>query len=245
MSQPVKLFTFVCLLLGMAVVSGGQPTTMPAKTASAPTKITVGGQDLLIPAPDEFAEASQDALEAHQALLKATVPNNELFCLFIPAAETKNPGAGEPGKISRYAMVQAMRSLENHNFTDAEFAAVKTAVAGPMDQQAEKIKDDINENLKALSSPDKKSRVELSKPLMLGTFLKVDDAIGFLMVLKAHVDDGHGQVTDSTLAGATVIQKVKDRVVYFYVYAPYTDESTLKSVREASTQWSQKVRAAN
>jgi hypothetical protein len=243
----VTLSLVLCFTLPARAQSGSttKPAGAPAAVKSA--NIKIGSINIVLPFPDGCIEMNKTLLATQTKLVNTTTPGNRLVAGFVPADPAKPPGENESAKLDRYMMVETSRALDDHALTVAEFNDVKAEIAKGMNDEAGQAQEQVNQKLKAAAGdPDIQNKVEIGKPVMLGTYLKADNAIGFLMMMiKVHADDGQGNVADTTMACGTVMQRVKERLIYCYVFAPFKDESSLEWVRKTSTQWQEQVTKAN
>jgi hypothetical protein len=127
----------------------------------------------------------------------------------------------------------------------ADFKEVKDQVATSMDQILAEKKDEINARLKKLAEEGQGAEVELTEPMMLGTFLNQENAVCSAMMMKARSPDGKGGFNERVIACGMSIMRVKDKILYLYVYSHYTDEAALEWAKNTSKKWVADVLAAN
>ena len=143
--------------------------------------------------------------------------------------------------LTRYALVEVPRQAEFADVSEAAFKQVSESMA---EQFGAKLNDtladqqkEVDLKLKALGN---KSTVTLEKPTMLGALFTKTDAIGYGAIMPVAVD---GKTV--TAAMCMMILRVRQRLLFIYTFARYTDEESVRSVQKINDQWSDAILRAN
>jgi hypothetical protein len=220
----------VCVLSSYLIAQ----TTVSAESSG----FRVGLQSIVIPSPSpDLPETGPD----YRVLAEPLAPaSNRLVAAFLLPAELK---AMQMRKLSltHYALAEVPRQAEFSDASPAAFKQVSDAMAeqfgAKLDATIEQQQKEIDLKLKALGG---KSAVTLEKPTMLGTLFSKADAIGYGAIIPVSVD---GKIL--TAAMCMAILRVRQRFLFIYVYAPYTEEESMKSVQKICDLWSAAILKAN
>jgi hypothetical protein len=82
--------------------------------------------------------------------------------------------------------------------------------------------------------------IEIGHPEMLGGIFKKTDASGFAMVLAVKQGD-----RSSTMACGFGVLRVKQRLIFAYLYRKYESPKTVSLVRENLEAWSDAILSKN
>ncbi len=217
------------------------PSCLAAQTQTAlppDSAFRVGLKTITIPSPSpDLAETGPD----YRVLLQTLVPtNNRLVAGFLTSDDLTNIRTKPSTSLSRYALVEAPRRAEWADITPDIFKQIDSTLTTQFEATANGFKDqedEINRRLKALGQ-DK--TVTIDKPLMLGAFFSKPDASGYGEILPIKFNDASKKVA----VGVTFL-RVRQRILFLYLYTLYTDEDSVKWVRTTSEQWADAVLAAN
>ena len=203
------------------------------------TNVRVGTVPIVIPSPTtELVEPGPD----YRVIFETFAPvNNRLVAAFVPQDALDAIHKGKELPLDRYAMIEVARKTEFDEADSATFQilaeALKKQFAGDISPSASKGQAEANHNLKAMGSS---TTVTIDKPVPLGTFFSMTDAIGV------------GSITPYTVNGATTRRAscltflhVRGRVLSVFLYAVYKDEGTVQWVKTTSEQWASAILKAN
>lgn len=215
-----------------------------AQSSETPTYRS-GLKSIAIPPPTpELNEIGSD----YRVLLESLVPDtNRLIAAYLLAGEATNLRAGLPNGLSRYAVVETSRRAEFAEMDAASFTQISATVAkqfatnqdsSPMSAKTQQeLQDELNHKRKAMGA---KNEIALDKPVPLGAFFAKPDACGFGLITPV---SGGGSTT-RTVSGV-IFLRVQNRLLYAYVYAPYTGDDSVQWVRKTSEQWADAILKAN
>jgi hypothetical protein len=222
----------VAIVLAPMITMG--QTALPAEST-----FRVGLKTITIPSPSaDLIEPGPD----YRVLLEPFAPtNNRLVTGFLTADEFTKIRTSPSVSLTRYALVEAPRRAEFADITPEFFKQIDAGMAAQFgatindtlrDQQ-----DEINRRLKALGQ-DK--TVTLDKPLMLGSFFSKPGASSYGQIMPITI----GQDSKRVAMGVTLV-RVRERILFLFLYNLYEDENSVKWIRTTSEQWADAVLAAN
>lgn len=234
-----RLGPMACVGLLLLAVQCGAPAWAQTNNSGA---YEVGGLEVALPSP------SSDLVEmgSIRTMMNVFVPDgNRLLAAFLLPDDLKVFAGGTRKGLRHYAMVEVPRRLESIDIsqdefqqisasTDKEFASSSDSpTADSLVQQGE---DTVNQKLKALNS----SHLTLEKPVMLGRFFSKTDAYAFGMLVPVTANGS----TVNMLTGI-VLLRVRNRILYGYLYTEYKGDETEPWMRAATEQWAAAIQSAN
>jgi hypothetical protein len=201
-----------------------------------------GGVPVVIPPPDnDFVEVGSDKRDSFEYMVPS---RNRLLCAFVPAdllPRLKNPASG----LGQYMLVELSRKLDEKNtqVTSASFEKVvlgmkqQFADSSTLNQTVQTTSEEISRRLKQL---DQSKDVSIDKPAPLGTLFQTSDIYAFAMLVSV----SSGGVTMRAIS-ASVLLRVRDRLIFAYIYGSSDDEKSLKWVEKTTEQWANEILTAN
>jgi len=237
--KKIKVSMMSCLvLISIAIISNAQETvTKPAPAQS----YKAGGIAVAIPSP---ATNMTDVGFGNRKFMEVFVPpDNRLIAGFLLTNDLPKLGKTSDGSIlSKYAIVEVARHMEYMDCSSSDFgkltAAMKKQFGDVVNSTTKKVEEEFNRRMKSLDL--NKLTVKLEKPVQLGCLFSKQDAYGFGMIM--FVSSG-GTATKMGVGSALV--RVKQRVLFLYLYAEYKNEDTVKWLRRATEDWADAVLKAN
>jgi hypothetical protein len=209
------------------------------KAAAAETYRAGGKQFALPPPSSDLVEGGPD----NRIIMENFVPeNNRLVASFATPEDLAALRAGSKKTLTKYAMVEVPRKGEFAEFSAGDFkdladgAAQQIGVA--MDSAVSEGEETFNRRMKSLELDN--LTVKLDKPVQLGTLFSRSDAIGFGMILPVTVAG-----TTTRMIAGVIFLRVKNRVLFAYLYGSYKDESSAQWIRKASEEWVDAILKAN
>jgi hypothetical protein len=228
--------SFLILLLG-----GFCNAQETSERTAEPQAFKVGGTPIVIPAPTkDLVELGDNKREVMEVLVPST---NRLLAAFVLAEDLPNFAAsgGHP-VMSKYAMVEVSRRVENTDMEASHFNAlvdtVKAQWGDILSSSAKNFEEDFHNRLKAHHFED--ATVTLGQPIQLGCIISQQDEYGFAMIAPVLVD---GKTTN--MAVSTTLVRVKKRLLFLYLNSDYKNEATLTWLRETSEKWADAILSAN
>lgn len=198
-----------------------------------------GGVSVVIPTPGKlFAEvgSKRDSFEY-------MVPSrNRLLCAFVSTDSLPHLTSPATG-LDRYMVVEVSRSIDEKNvdITTVDFEQVVASTkqhAGDF-QSNSAVQASLEEVINRLKAIENTKDISMGKPIPLGTSFQTTDAYGSLMILPVSP-----RGTTVRILGASILIRVRSRLIFAYVYAP-DDESSLKWIQATAQEWSHQILAAN
>ena len=233
-----------CLaLIFTCAAASAQPATQPAEK---PLGVKIGVTEITIPAPHGFVHMSKAPSQIQSSFEMMTPQTNRFLGGFLLPSATVIPESGVTPPLDQYMLVQTLRAIEGIDVSAEDFKMVKDELARSQDQMFAQKKEEFNERLKALAAKGEVGAdIQLGEPVMLGTFVNKDDALSSLMVVAVSAEDGTGKTVERAVACGMSLVRVKDKIVYLYVYRHYTDDASLDWVKRTAEKWVNETLAAN
>jgi len=214
-------------------------TNLAAFCAESPFKASVGGQTILIPAPSNYVEVG---LEKRQ-IFPSDIPNRLLAWFALPQ-ELKTLGTSKNEGLTRHMQVQVSKKIEDQNLGPSDFNEIATMLTKQQDEIFASATDEVNNILKKMTSGTGISDLKLSQPKSLGSFYKSENVASFLMLMSMEVATKQGKRTEKVVC-ATNLMRVKDRLLFVYVYCNAEEKNSLDWVKDVSKTWTQAILNAN
>jgi len=201
-----------------------------------------GGVPVVIPPPgQEFVEVGSDK----RLFFEYMVPSrNRLQCAFVRSdfvPRLKNPASG----MGHYMLVELSRKLDEKNteMTAAGFEKVVLTIkqqfadSSALNQTVQATSEEISRKLKQL---DPSKDVSIDKPTPLGTLFETSNAYAF--ALLQGVSSGGATIR---AINASLLLRVRDRLIFAYIYGNGDDEKSLKWIEKMTQQWADEILTAN
>jgi hypothetical protein len=205
---------------------------------AADPKVRAGGIDLTLPGPgSDFAEAGDKLRTTFFELLAPS--NNRLLTAYVPAKTLADLNAGKSHELDIYSMVEVPRRAEYTDVTPQAFEQVLKGMEpsmGTVELNAGELQQEMNIRLKSLGS----GPIEIGHPEMLGGIFRKPNAAGFAMLSAVKQDD-----RKDTMAGGMAVLRVKQRLVFAYLYRKYKSPDTISWVRKNLEVWCDAILAKN
>jgi hypothetical protein len=169
-------------------------------------------------------------------------PYNRLIAAFVPSDDFHSIASGDKRTPSHISMVAVSRQYESKDVSEDDFKLVIDGVSKQFDSTVNSyVKEDqeeFNRRLKSLNLDNVK--ITFDKPISLGTLFYSQNAAGFGTILQVSANDVSSKKVLSVL-----FLRVKNRVLYAYIFADYKDQETAKWIRQASEDWADAILKAN
>lgn len=208
-------------------------------------KVIVGGQSILIPAPNSLFLATSPRMIQGAEL--STIKEDRLLAVFGTAADVREGGF----LMERYGYVQATRNVEPYQIPLDRFAKYKSdtkaeAVAGmPAVDRAEVQKS--SERIAKWIESDMGVSVQVGVPNVDSFLILNETPTSLTMVTKMTAPvsvAGEKQKTVEMLAGMSLLL-VKSKVIWLQLYARSNSREDFDWVVKNIVKWTRAVNAAN
>jgi hypothetical protein len=230
-----SLFVALAVPLALAAQNQGAAAT---QAADVPT-YKAGGTPIAIPPPTSgLVEVGVD----NHSIMEVFVPDsNRLLAAFVLSEDL--PGLRSSNKaLSKYALVEVPRQEE---FTDLKASDFKEVADGMskefgavLNSSVKESEDEVNRKIKALNLGD--ANVKLDHPVQLGSFFSEQDAYGCGLMMSVSLN---GQSTN--MIAGIILLRVRDRLIFAYLYSIYKDQESVRWVRKATEDWADAILKAN
>jgi len=217
--------------------------------SSANFTIGVGGTEISIPAPEGFHEISKLSSETRDHFETFTPPDNRLLGVFLLEEDLGLLMKDETPDVRRYMLLQSYRKLEDYDLSRREFDELADSIKEQNNSLMQEVKREVESLLAATSeklSEEYQTSVafQVSNSVPLGVFLERRNAIGYANLTKYEtaIED---EVENSTMIMSISLLRLKNRLLYAYVYERYETQESIDWVRKTSTQWAKAMLEAN
>lgn len=219
--------TFIC--------NAQEPSLKAAKIHS----FKAGGTPILIPPPTiVMTEIGYDYRELMEVFV---APSNRLLAAFILTKDLPE-FTKKTDDLEKYAMAQVSRRGEYINCGSKDFkeitAGAKKQFGDIMNSTMKEVEEEFNRRMKSLDL--EKAVISLGKPIQLGCLFSKQDAYGFGMIMPISTEE-----TKKEMAAGCALLRVNQRLLFFYLYAEYKDEDTIKWIRKTTENWADAILMAN
>lgn len=230
------ILSSVCLMpIALLPAQAQEASTAP------PATVRVGAKSIVLPSPStDLVETGPD----YRVLLEPLAPaSNRLAAAFVPPDDLTSLHSGTFKPMTNYALVETYRTAEFTDIDPAMFKEICESVGqqfgdGSFDAMMKDEAADLNHRLKELNSAS--SPLIFDKTLPLGSFFTKQNAVGFGMIMPISTKDA----TVKLVTSVTVL-RVRDRILFSYIYAAYKDENTVLTLRKTAEQWADAILKAN
>jgi hypothetical protein len=224
----------LCILLILPFV--------PAMAHASNCSTTVGGIAVVVPVP--LAKFTEVGIDKHDFFEWLVPTGNRLLCAFVPVdllPTLKKPAMG----MDRYMLVETVQSYDDakKEVPSADFEEIITAVKAKlgdtkeMNQIIQPTGEELNRKLKAI---DDSKDVSLDQPSNLGTIFQSPNVYAFAMIVPVT-----SAGTTKRVINASVLLRVRDRLVFAYIYASGGDQTSLQWTQQTASAWAQQILASN
>jgi hypothetical protein len=225
----------------LAVIFLLSQAALHAQDEAAVPTYRAGLKSIAIPPPtSDLAEIGSD----YRVLLEPLAPDsNRLIAAFVLPDEAAAMRAGSSsGGLKQYALVEMPRRAEFATITPDLFKQVEDAMAAQfgadLNASLQDQQDALNRRLKALNGDA--ATVSLDKPVQLGALFSKPDACAFGAIMPISVKGATVK-----MAAGIVVLRVRDRVIFAFLYTDYKDESAVAWVHKTSEDWADAILSAN
>jgi len=206
---------------------------------AADPKIKAGGTELTLPGPGSgFAEAGDKLRTTFFELLAPS--SNRLLSAYVPEKTLERLNAGRSDELDIYAMVEVPRRAEYSDVTPQAFEQVLKGVEpsmGKLQLNVGELQQEMNTRLQSLGTKP----IDIGHPEMLGGIFRKSNAAGFAMLLAVK----QGEDRSDTMAAGMAVLRVKQRLVFAYLYRKYESPETVSWVRKNLEVWCDAILAKN
>lgn len=210
--------------------------------------IDLGDRPVSIPAPAGFYEISQLSPKTRKLAEAVTLPDSRLLAVYVSEDDLGRIMRDESPKFGRYMVLQASRSLEHLNVSDALFSQLVAQVKQQQDTLAKKTKEEVGPLLDDSAGKLSKEygfplKLEVGELVSLGVFMEKSDAVGFAMLQNNRVS-ANGQFDYLTVGGAAIM-RVKGKILRAHVNSDYKSPKDAEWARSTLSTWVDQILATN
>lgn len=207
-------------------------------SAEVPVKVRISDRIIMIPCPPGFVEVGENKRDFFPV-----APNNRLLAIFVSPKDLQLLDGEVTRDIEHYMQVQVSRRAEDRPLGAADFKELVGAIREQQDAGWEEVRDKMNTMLSDAAKESKDfPQMEIGKPIPLGTFLNKENAYGFAMLMS--LNEGGRRKPITMVCGACFI-RVKERLLFTYVYGKHEGKQSVEWVRRISQDWVGRILQAN
>jgi hypothetical protein len=156
---------------------------------------------------------------------------------------------GESAELKRYFMIQTMKNVNEQKISKESFLYTKNSLKSQQQELTERNKEMISSLLKdnsSVLSDELGSDVnfQLGNFVPLGAFDESTNHLSSAILTKYRMSLGDQEIT-SLVAGTTTFARVKDRLLFLYVFSKYSNQNDLNWVRSSTKNWYASIIGAN
>jgi hypothetical protein len=205
-----------------------------------PNDFRIGGKSFVFPPPTSaLVEMGPDL----RVVMDYMVPDsNRLVAAYVLPAELEEAKTGKKVPFTQYAVIEVMRKAEFLDLGPDDFKQVSASIGGTMDQlldqEKQKEEESLNRKIKALN--EGAGQIKLEKPVNLGVFFSKANALSFGLLMPVKYAD-----KSSTVIAGAIIFRVRDRLVFAYLYSAYNGEESVHWIRSNVEAWADTLLKAN
>ncbi|MCP4392990.1 MAG: hypothetical protein GY804_01785 [Alphaproteobacteria bacterium] len=220
-----------------------------ANTTQNNIQVEIGGTKIDVQALDGFYEISSISPKALKLFDTLTPPTNRLLAVFVSEKDLNKIKNDENLNLKRYMILQVYKTSENKYISENEFTPFKTLIKNQHENLLKYSKDKIKSLLKDASKKlsndyDIPLKINIGEQVPLSIFLEHPSAIGFTTLSK-YQTAVKGNKIDTTVAYSTLFVKVKNKLIYAYVYSDYETQEDIDWVNSQSKSWVESIIASN
>ena len=237
---PMQFMAFATLIF-VATSFKAQSANADATKPQASATVRAGAKSFTFPAPtSELVEAGSDYRVLFETFAPAT---NRLVAAYVRPDDFELIHTGKVKTLPMYALVEVPRVAEFTDVsvdifktvTDAMAKGLSSANSGTELKEQEEV---LNRRLKQLNA--KTGEIAFDQPVQLGTLFSTSDSSGFGMIMPVSANG-----TTMKMATGILAVRVRNRVVFGYLYRIYEDENTVTWMRKTLKDWSDLIQDAN
>jgi hypothetical protein len=230
MQRLIRLQSLIIILVGGFVT---------AETNTV--RIEVGDTKINVHAPLDFYEISELSPETRKYFEIMTPPSNSLLAVFVSEDDLGRIMKGESPNLQRYMILQTPRNFANNNISEMQFNQLVTYLKEQHNMLLSDMKDKIGSYLDDAADQISKDKdisldMKIGQQVPLGILFEKLGILSFVNLIKFQVTVD-GKSVDSVVVASTSLLKVKDRILYAYVYSIYDNQEDINWVRAKTKEW--------
>ncbi|MBU1087768.1 MAG: hypothetical protein KKD05_09680 [Candidatus Omnitrophica bacterium] len=210
-----------------------------AQTENKLDSFKAGGTLINIPAPNaELVEVGYDVREQMEIFVPGS---NRLLAGYMRASDIPLFVKGDENFVlDQYASIQVPRQGEYQDCAESDFKELVDYVKGSFSDDIDKIIQDSEAEFNQRMESMNLDKVSIDKPIQLGTLFSKPDAYSMGMIST------YSNGTKSwTLIIVTTFIRVRERLLFVYLFSSYNNEQDIAPVRAKAEQWADAILAAN
>jgi hypothetical protein len=232
-----------------AIVTVGLALSVPAQTRKVTTtSLQLGDVVIVVPPPNGFEEAASQFENIRTRMSVTEDPGNDMLAVHLPAADCEKLRQGAVPGLTFYTKISVRKAIRSQNYSPVEFEAIRSDFqkqsTALLDITSPQFKSTLEHAEKAIKELGDQSKLEMSQPVNLGEFDSKPNIYSVMLLLNLTFRDGDNQRVIPLLSSISFV-RVKQRLLYVYVYRRYESKADVEVLRDFSQQWTASIVAAN
>ncbi len=212
-------------------------------------EVFVENTSISLPQPPGFVSLEGVSSETYGMMQDLTPETNRLLAGFITKNDAKSLLQGGEAKLKEYFLVQTFQKLEDKTFTLSEFGQFRKSIRKDQESAVSLNQEKIDELTKYGSDKlsdrfDADISFGISGVIPLGVSSETAHAIA-VSSLSKYEESINGKKSDRLIAGTTVFQLVKGKLLYLYVYKDYVKDADIEWTKDIAVTWSSQIIESN
>ena len=224
-----------------------------AKTAKPRTtlaSVQLGDKIIVIPEPEGYEEATAQFKQIKDRFAATEAPENEMLLVHMLAADCELLRQGSNPTFSQYTKISVLRQAKELTVT----SEMMKAAIEDLRKQAVKFPDPNNPTTlamekhleRALSNLNsKQTTIDFGKPEVLGEFNAGPNVFSLLMLLNVKINQSGVEAKPTAMLMSVSYVRLKERIIFVYVYKKLESKADLEPLKTFTTNWTNKMLAAN
>ncbi|HSD45835.1 MAG TPA: hypothetical protein VLB87_04400 [Pyrinomonadaceae bacterium] len=223
--------------------------TPKASTPSLTSSVQLGDRLVVIPSPEGYEEAASQFKVIKDRFTATEAPGNDMLFVHLPVSDCDLLRNGSNATYDQYTKISVFRAGRELNVT----SAMMTAAVADLRKEAAKFPDPNNPTTQGMEKHveralteinSKQTKIDFSKPEVLGEFNAGNDVFSLLLLLTVKVNIGGVEASTPMLMSVSYV-RVKERLIFVYVYRKLNSKADVEPVKQFTTKWTGSILAAN
>lgn len=239
------LIAVVCAIGLTTQAQDHAPRAEKAKTSS----VRLGDKVISIPDPDGFEEAMSQFPKYKERVIATEGPDNDALLAHSPVSDCELMRNGSAATYDHYTKVSVLKvgrelTVSRALMTEA-VASFRKNAGTYLDPNGATMKSLAKKAARGLTEADaRETKLDFTQTQHLGEFDVRPDINSFLLLMTVRVSAGGTEATVPMLTSLSFV-RVKERIIYVYVFKKYRAETDVEAIKQFTTKWTTGIVAAN
>jgi hypothetical protein len=212
-------------------------------------EVYVENTRISLPQPPGFVSLEGVSSETYGMMQDLTPETNRLLAGFITKKDAKSLLQGGEAELKEYFLVQTFQKLEEKTFTLSEFGQFRKTIRKDQ-ESAVMLNQEKIDALTKYGSEKLSNRFDadisfgISGVIPLGVSSETAHSIA-VSSLSKYEESINGEKSERLIAGTTVFQLVKGKLLYLYIYRDYNKDVDIDWTKDIAVTWGSLIIEAN